>query len=66
MFGMVNRNLLYSRKIIIVILVSSSLSKDGLPAPSERVFFAPFSERPKKKPAIDNDAGFPVFSLPSS
>jgi hypothetical protein len=66
MFGMANRNLLYVGKLAIVIPVSSTLSKDGLPAPSERVFFAPFSERPKKKPAIDNDAGFPVFSLPSS
>jgi hypothetical protein len=27
---------------------------------------APFFGMPKKKPAIDTDAGFPVFSLPSS
>src|SRR6476660_9473850 len=39
MSGMVIRNLLYVGKLAIVIPVSSSLSKDGLPAPSERVFF---------------------------
>jgi hypothetical protein len=27
-------------------------------------FFCLFFRRPKKKPAIDTDAGFPVFSLP--
>jgi hypothetical protein len=27
-------------------------------------FFLPFSGPPKKKPAIDTDAGFPVFSRP--
>jgi hypothetical protein len=27
-------------------------------------FFCLFFQRPKKKPAIDTDAGFPVFSLP--
>jgi hypothetical protein len=26
--------------------------------------FLPFFQRPKKKPAIDTDAGFPVFSRP--
>jgi hypothetical protein len=57
---------IYSRKASIVMPVSSTLPKDGLPAPSERVFFCPFPGRPKKKPAIDTDAGFPVFSLPSS
>jgi hypothetical protein len=30
----------YWKKIYIVIPVSSTLPKDGLPAPSERVFFA--------------------------
>jgi hypothetical protein len=46
-------------------LVSSTLPKDGFkPALLERAFFSSFSERPKKKPAIDTDAGFPVFSRP--
>ena len=45
-------------------LVSSTLPKDGFkPALHERAFL-PFSERPKKKPAIDTDASFPVFSRP--
>jgi hypothetical protein len=34
--------------------------------PVSGLFFAQFSQRSKKKPAIDTDAGFPVFSHPSS
>jgi hypothetical protein len=33
--------------------------------PVSGLFFAQFSQRKKKKPAINIDAGFPVFSLPS-
>ena len=62
MTDIANRNFIYKQKLTIVLSVSSTLPKDGLPAPSERVFL-PVSRRPKKKPAIDADAGFPVFSL---
>jgi hypothetical protein len=66
MSDMVNRNLLYGEKLNIVIPVSSTLPKDGFkPAPCEWAFFCPISWHQKKKPAIDTDAGFPVFSLPS-
>jgi hypothetical protein len=62
-----NRNLIYAGKLAIVVPVSSTLPKDGFqPALRERAFFSPFSGSPKKKPAIDTDAGFPVFSLPST
>ncbi len=67
MSGIGNRNLLYVRKLAIVLPVSSTLPKDGFkPAPCERAFFWKNVFPPKKKPAIDTDAGFPVFSHPSS
>jgi len=34
--------------------------------PVSGLFFARFPKRQKKKPAIDAEAGFPVFSYPSS
>jgi hypothetical protein len=63
-----NRNLLYAGKLAIVVLVSSTLPKDGF-QPTVFIpvgFFLRYFLSPKKKPAIDTDAGFPVFSLPSS
>jgi hypothetical protein len=61
-----NRNLLYVGKMAIVLPVSSTLPKDGFkPAPSEWAFFCPIFPEEKKKPAINVDAGFPAFSLPS-
>jgi hypothetical protein len=68
MTGIANRNFLYARKLAIVIPVSSTLLRDGF-KPTALIsvgFFLPFSGCPKKKPAIDTDAGFPVFSRPSS
>jgi hypothetical protein len=46
--------------------VSSTLPKDGFkPAAFVPVgFFFDISKRPKKKPAIDNDAGFPCLLAP--
>ena len=66
MVDMQNRNLLSAGKLAIVALS---------PPPSQRMdlahrdssgglFFWPVSASPKKKPAIDADAGFPVFSRP--
>jgi hypothetical protein len=68
MTGIANGNFLYAGKLAIVIPVSSTLLRDGF-KPTAFIpvgFFLPISGRPKKKPAIDTDAGFPVFSLPSS
>jgi hypothetical protein len=61
-----NGNFLYRKRLSIVIPVSSTLPKDGF-KPSAFIpvgFFLPISSRPKKKPAVNNDAGFPVFSRP--
>jgi len=60
MADMAIRNLLYFGKLSIVIPVSSTLSKDGLPAPSERVFFTHFPQ-PKEKTRDRHRSGFPCL-----
>jgi hypothetical protein len=64
--GIANGNFICGLKLPIVVSVSSTLPKDGFkPAAFIPVgFFLPISGAPKKKPAIDTDAGFPVFSRP--
>jgi hypothetical protein len=66
MSGMRNRNLIYAGKLAIVVLVSSTLPRDGFkPAVFIPVgFFFDISKCIKKKPAIDNDAGFPCLLAP--
>ena len=59
-FGMRKRNLLYAGKLAIVLPVSSTLPKDGLPALSERVFFPAFYS-PKEKTRNRHRCGFPCL-----
>jgi hypothetical protein len=62
-----NRNLLYTGKLAIVLLVSSTLQKDGFSPPRlfRWAFFGAIFLASKEKTRIVIDAGFPVFSLPS-
>jgi hypothetical protein len=66
MTGIETGNFLYGENLTIVTPVSSTPQGMDLSPLPVSGFFLPNFFPPKKKPAIDTDAGFPVFPDPSS